>query len=279
MCVKPRKSNVSGLPDAPRLPIAGRRTARTRSAASCPGAAPSRTSRTARAARPGTARHRLGARNPTTKSSAYRTMITSPRACRPPPVRPTGRRRSGGRRSRAAARPMPPAATPPSSADHSPSSMTPALSHFRMQPQDPLVRDPVLEELLQPAVIELVEEVADVRVEHPVHLLPLDPDRERVQRIMRAAPRPEPVGEAQEVRLVDGVEHLDDRPLDDLVLQRGDAERPLPPVRLRDVRPPRRPRPVAPRCAPGRAGPGGSPPGPARRPPTSPRPPPARPSG
>ena len=45
---------------------------------------------------------------------------------------------------------------------------------------------------------------------------------------MRAAPRPEPVGEAQEVRLVDGVEHLDDGPLDDLVLQRGDGEFILP---------------------------------------------------
>ncbi len=49
-----------------------------------------------------------------------------------------------------------------------------------------------------------------------------------------------------EVRLVDGVEHLDGGPLDDLAFQRRDAERPLPPVRLRDVRPPRRTRPVAP---------------------------------
>ncbi len=44
--------------------------------------------------------------------------------------------------------------------------------------------------------------------------------RQRVQRLMRVAPWPEPVGEAQEVRLVDGVEYLDDGPLDDLVLQR-----------------------------------------------------------
>jgi len=96
----------------------------------------------------------------------------------------------------------------------------------------------VLKELLQPAVIKAGEEIADVRVEHPVHLLPLDPDRERIQRMMRAAPRPETVGEAQEVHLVDGVEHLDDGALEDLVLQRGNAKRPLPPVRLRDVRPP-----------------------------------------
>jgi hypothetical protein len=56
---------------------------------------------------------------------------------------------------------------------------------------------------------------------------------------MRAAPRPEPIGEAEEVLLVDGVEHLDDGPLEDFVLQRRDAERPEPPVRLLDVRPAR----------------------------------------
>ena len=53
-------------------------------------------------------------RNPTTKSSANRTMITSPCAwLRPPPVGPTGRRRSAGTRSPATATPMPPAVNPP----------------------------------------------------------------------------------------------------------------------------------------------------------------------
>src|SRR6476469_3500692 len=63
---------------------------------------------------------------------------------------------------------------------------------------------------------------------------------------MRATPCPESVGEAQEIHLVDGVEYLDDGPLENLVLQRGDAERPLPPVRLRDIRPARWLSPVAP---------------------------------
>src|SRR5215468_12679638 len=104
----------------------------------------------------------------------------------------------------------------------------------------------MLKKLPEPAAIKLAEEVADVRVQHPVHLLPVDPSRQRIQRLMRVAPWPEPVGEAQEVRLIDGVEHPDDGPLDDLVFQRGDAKRPLPPVRLRDVRPPRWARPVTP---------------------------------
>src|SRR5271166_3842807 len=109
----------------------------------------------------------------------------------------------------------------------------PILDDSRAQPladetQDPPVRDAMPEELLQPAVIKAGEEVADVRIEYPVHLPPLDPGRERVQRIMRAAPRPEPIGETPEVHLIDGVEYLDDGPLDDLVLQRGDGRFILP---------------------------------------------------
>jgi site-specific DNA recombinase len=118
------------------------------------------------------------------------------------------------------------------------------------QPPDPLVRDPVLNKPPQPRMINLAEKVLNVRVKHPAHPLGLDPHRERVQRIMLAAPRPKPIREAPEVHLVDGVEHLDDRPLNDLVLQRSDPQRPLPTVRLRDVRTPRWRRPVAPRLHP-----------------------------
>src|SRR5437667_2592065 len=53
-------------------------------------------------------------------------------------------------------------------------------------------------------------------------------------------PRTESVREPEEVGLVDRVEHLDDGALDDLVLQRGNAERSIRPFRLRDVRSPHR---------------------------------------
>ena len=86
----------------------------------------------------------------------------------------------------------------------------------------------------------------DIRGWHPVHLLPLDPGRQRIQRVAGLAPRPEPAGETREIRLADGVQHPGDSPLDNLVLQRRDAERPQPPVRLRDVHPPARRRPVTP---------------------------------
>ena len=70
-------------------------------------------------------------------------------------------------------------------------------------------------------MIDGVEITADVGVEQPVHLASTNPDGERVQRVVLAALRAEPVREAEEIRLVDGVEHFDDGPLDNLVLQRA----------------------------------------------------------
>ena len=63
---------------------------------------------------------------------------------------------------------------------------------------------------------------------------------------MLAAPWLEPIREPEEIFLVDRVQHLDHRALDDLVLQCGDAQRALPSIRLGDVPPPRWQRPVAP---------------------------------
>ena len=136
MCVKPRNSNVSGLP-CPRSVDDRRRTARTRSAASSPGAAPDRTSRTAREGRPGTARASLRCSKPTTKSSAYRARSRRRARAAAATAGPTGRRRSAGRRSPAAARPTPLAASPHRTAVHVPSSMTPAPQPFLDQAQDP----------------------------------------------------------------------------------------------------------------------------------------------
>jgi hypothetical protein len=52
------------------------------------------------------------------------------------------------------------------------------------------------------------------------------------------------------VHLVDRVEYLDYRPLNDLVLQRRDPQRPQPPIGLRDVGPPTRGRSIPPRLHP-----------------------------
>ena len=68
-----------------------------------------------------------------------------------------------------------------------------------------------------------------------------------VERIVRSTPGPEPVTEPEEVFLVDRVQHLDERALDDLVFQRRHRQRPLarrpvwvcktPPARRRPIRP------------------------------------------
>ncbi len=61
---------------------------------------------------------------------------------------------------------------------------------------------------------------------------------------MLAASGAKSIRESEEVLLVDRVQHLDERALDDLVLQRRDAQRALPPVGLRDKPTPRRLRPI-----------------------------------
>jgi hypothetical protein len=69
----------------------------------------------------------------------------------------------------------------------------PRSQPFLNQPQNPPIRDPVLQELDQPLMVQAGEVIAEISVEHPVHLLSHDPGGERIQRVMRAAPRPESV--------------------------------------------------------------------------------------
>lgn len=75
----------------------------------------------------------------------------------------------------------------------------------------------------------------------------MDPNTERIHRIVRAAPRPEPVREPEEVFLVDRVQQRGHCPLDDLVLDGGNRNRALPTICLWDVDPPARQCPI---CSP-----------------------------
>ena len=90
----------------------------------------------------------------------------------------------------------------------------------------------------QGAVWGRIQERSDVGVQYPVHFRAVDPDKERVQRIMRAPPGSESIREPEEVFLVDRVEQRDRRPLDDFVLQSRDREWALPAIRLGYVRSP-----------------------------------------
>src|SRR5208282_6820734 len=82
-----------------------------------------------------------------------------------------------------------------------------------------------------------IEEAPDIRVEHPIHLLPENAGMEGVQRIVLASPRPESVGEPEKVLLVDCFENRRDRLLDDFVLQAQNAQRPFRAISLRYVGP------------------------------------------
>src|SRR6202162_4736516 len=90
-----------------------------------------------------------------------------------------------------------------------------------------------------------IEKALDIRIKHPVHLLPVNPGVESVQRIVLTAPRSESIREAKKILLVDGLQNIHDCLLDDLVLQTKNAEWPLGAVRLRDVCPSGRGRPIA----------------------------------
>ncbi|HWE95318.1 MAG TPA: hypothetical protein VG269_15230 [Tepidisphaeraceae bacterium] len=122
--------------------------------------------------------------------------------------------------------------------------------HAGVQPfldvtHDATICDPVLDELHQPFVVQRVEEPANVRVEQPAHLLRLNPDRQGIQCHVGAAPRTVSSGTvAEQVGLVDGIQHLHGRPLDDLVFQHGNADGTLLAIRFGDIHPFDRPRPV-----------------------------------
>src|SRR5437763_5698544 len=116
--------------------------------------------------------------------------------------------------------------------------------HTRLQPfldqaDDPLVANSAFDQSYEPFRAQRIEEARYVGVEDPVDFACLDSIRERIQRVMLATSGPEPVAEPQEFRLVDRRKERHHRCLDDLVLDGGDAERPLFAVRLRYVPPAR----------------------------------------
>jgi hypothetical protein len=97
------------------------------------------------------------------------------------------------------------------------------------------IRHAVLHELDCRFVRQIVEKPSNVRVEHPVHSLPPDSHCQCVQRLVRVATRPEPIRVAFEVHLVDLIENGHHGLLDDLVLQRCNAQRTSPSVGLRNI--------------------------------------------
>ena len=84
-----------------------------------------------------------------------------------------------------------------------------------------------------------IEESPNVGIKNVVHVLHRERIRERIQRLMLAASRSKTIREAQKVFLVNRIEDGDHGLLDDLVLQRRNPQRTLPPVGFRDIHPSR----------------------------------------
>src|SRR5665213_536119 len=104
---------------------------------------------------------------------------------------------------------------------------------FLEQPHDALVCHTMLDELHEPRMLQRIEEATQVRIEHPVHFLRRDPDRQRIQRLMRTAFGPKAVREAEKILLVDRIQYLDEGALDDFVFQHRHPQRALPAVAFR----------------------------------------------
>src|SRR5438552_1596602 len=88
----------------------------------------------------------------------------------------------------------------------------------------------MLYELDHPAFVEVIEKASDVSVQNVVHLLLQERVRQRIQRVMLAAPRAETIRKAQKVFLVDRIEDGDHGLLDDLVFQGRDSQWTLPSI-------------------------------------------------
>ena len=111
------------------------------------------------------------------------------------------------------------------------------FQHTRLQPlldqaDDPPITNSVFDESYEPLSAQSIEEPRYVGVENPVDFTCINSVCERIQRIVLAAPRSEPIADPQKLRLVDRREDRNHRGLDDLVFQGRDAERPLFTIRL-----------------------------------------------
>src|SRR6267143_3324330 len=78
----------------------------------------------------------------------------------------------------------------------------PRVEPFLDQPQDAGVGHAMLHELDQPTFVEVIEEAPNVGIKNVVHLLLQERVRQRIQRLMLAAPRTKTVREAEKVLLV-----------------------------------------------------------------------------
>ena len=80
---------------------------------------------------------------------------------------------------------------------------------FLVQPQDASVGDSLLYKFEQYVLPGVAEKAPNICVKNVVHLLLLNRDSQRIQRVMLAAPRSKPVGETEKVLFVNLIEDDD----------------------------------------------------------------------
>jgi len=115
-----------------------------------------------------------------------------------------------------------------------------AVKHAHVQaladePHQRFIGHPTSEHLHQLGAAQTVEEGDDVRLDDPVRLVVVHRVVDGAQGIVCPATWPEAVRAFQEILLVDRLQHLADRVLDDLVLDGRDADRSRLATTLRDV--------------------------------------------
>src|SRR5215472_9159213 len=71
------------------------------------------------------------------------------------------------------------------------------------------------------ALWNTIEKSPNVKVEHPIHFSRQQSRVQGIQRLMLASPWSEPVREAEKIRFVDGVQHLDRRALSGRAMARS----------------------------------------------------------
>ena len=89
------------------------------------------------------------------------------------------------------------------------------------------VRNPVLDKLHQPLMVDGIKIATNVCIQHPAYLSRHDSGIKGVERIMWTASRPKTIRKTDKVSLVDRTEHLNRCSLDDLVFQGSYPNRPL----------------------------------------------------
>src|SRR5208282_1833135 len=132
---------------------------------------------------------------------------------------------------------LPPCGEPASTNVRVPFSSTPAFSHFWMSRTTRRSAIRCWRNRTSHSCDSRSKKAAHVQVQHPVHTSLVESTEQGVQRFMLVALWPKPIREAEEVSFVNRVEHFHRRSLNKLVFERRDAERSLPPIRLRNVYP------------------------------------------